>query len=145
MQDTRAELLHWYGRHARVLPWRARAGERLDPYRVWLSEIMLQQTTVQAVKDYFLAFTARWPDVMALADAREQEVLSQWAGADPGSAADWASRFPEGRTREQALRDVARQWGNYDPNGATEWLQNLAPGADRDGALSAFTDGHEIF
>ena len=79
-------LLAWYDAHARALPWRAppareRAGEPApDPYRVWLSEIMLQQTTVAAVKPYFESFTARWPDVGALAAAPEEDVLAAWAG-----------------------------------------------------------------
>ena len=78
-------LLAWYDRHARKLPWRvgpqARArGVRPDPYRVWLSEIMLQQTTVAAVKPYFDAFLARWPDVAALAAAPREEVMKAWAG-----------------------------------------------------------------
>ena len=74
-------LLAWYDRHARDLPWRARPGAAPpDPYRVWLSEVMLQQTTVAAVKPYFAAFTARWPDVEALADAREDDVMAAWAG-----------------------------------------------------------------
>src|SRR5229473_1724527 len=59
-------LLRWYDRHRRDLPWRARAGERPDPYRVWLSEIMLQQTTVATVGAYFGRFMARWPDLPAL-------------------------------------------------------------------------------
>jgi A/G-specific adenine glycosylase len=73
-------LLAWYDRHRRVLPWRARPGERADPYRVWLSEIMLQQTTVAAVGPYFLTFLARWPDVTALAAAPLDDVLTAWAG-----------------------------------------------------------------
>jgi len=73
-------LLAWYDRHRRVLPWRARAGEAADPYRVWLSEIMLQQTTVKAVAPYFLKFTARWPNVGALAAAPLEDVLRIWAG-----------------------------------------------------------------
>ena len=64
-----ADLLAWYDRHARVLPWRARRGERADPYRVWLSEIMLQQTTVKAVAPYYARFLSRWPTVDALAAA----------------------------------------------------------------------------
>jgi len=80
-----AALLRWYDRAARVLPWRigpdARAaGQRADPYRVWLSEVMLQQTTVAAVRGYFHRFTARWPDVHALAAAPEAEVMAEWAG-----------------------------------------------------------------
>ena len=74
-------LLDWYDGHARDLPWRARpGGPSLDPYRVWLSEVMLQQTTVAAVKPYFAAFLARWPTVAALAGAPEADVMAAWAG-----------------------------------------------------------------
>lgn len=74
-------LLDWYDAHARDLPWRARPGAPApDPYRVWLSEVMLQQTTVAAVKPYFAAFTTRWPSVEALAAAPEEEVMAAWAG-----------------------------------------------------------------
>ncbi len=73
-------LLAWYDRHRRVLPWRARAGERSDPYRVWLSEIMLQQTTVKAVGSYFEKFVQRWPTAEALGAASLDDVLRMWAG-----------------------------------------------------------------
>jgi A/G-specific adenine glycosylase len=78
-------LLAWYDRHARVMPWRVSpqdraAGVRSDPYRVWLSEVMLQQTTVAAVRDYFHRFTARWPTVTALAAAEDADVMGEWAG-----------------------------------------------------------------
>lgn len=73
-------LLAWYDHHRRDLPWRAPAGERPDPYRVWLSEIMLQQTTVKAVAPYYARFLARWPDVQSLARAPLAEVLRAWAG-----------------------------------------------------------------
>src|SRR5262245_15562568 len=75
-----SRLLDWYDRHRRTLPWRAPAGESADPYRVWLSEIMLQQTTVATVGDYFRRFIERWPTVEALAKAPIDEVLSAWAG-----------------------------------------------------------------
>jgi A/G-specific adenine glycosylase len=75
-----ADLLAWYDRHRRKLPWRALPGETPDPYRVWLSEIMLQQTTVRAVGPYFLRFTTRWGDVAALAAAPLDDVLKLWAG-----------------------------------------------------------------
>ena len=75
-----ADLLQWYDRHRRVLPWRARAGERPDPYRVWLSEIMLQQTTVKAVAPYYARFLARFPTVAQLAAAPLDDVLKLWAG-----------------------------------------------------------------
>lgn len=74
------KLLAWYDRHARVLPWRAVAPDRMDPYKVWLSEIMLQQTTVAAVHDYFLKFIAIWPTVHDLAAASQEDVLKAWAG-----------------------------------------------------------------
>ena len=83
--DIGADLLAWYDIHARVLPWRTgpaerAAGLRPDPYRVWLSEIMLQQTTVAAVKEYFTRFTTLWPDVAALAAAEDAAVMGEWAG-----------------------------------------------------------------
>jgi A/G-specific adenine glycosylase len=73
-------LLAWYDRHRRKLPWRAAPGERADPYRVWLSEIMLQQTTVKTVAPYYARFLARWADVQALAAAPLDDVLKAWAG-----------------------------------------------------------------
>lgn len=82
LSDT---LLDWYDRHARVMPWRTspadrKAGVMPDPYRVWLSEVMLQQTTVAAVKDYFRRFTERWPTVDDLARAADADVMAEWAG-----------------------------------------------------------------
>ncbi len=75
-----ALLLAWYDRHRRVLPWRPSAGEQADPYRVWLSEIMLQQTGVKTVGPYFLKFLARWPEVEDLGRASLDDVLRMWAG-----------------------------------------------------------------
>ena len=75
-----AALLNWYDRHRRQLPWRAAPGKRTEPYRVWLSEIMLQQTTVRAVGPYYMGFVARWPNVEALAAAPLDDVLKAWAG-----------------------------------------------------------------
>ncbi len=102
-----ATLLAWYDVSARVLPWRARGGVKPDPYRVWLSEIMLQQTRVETVLPYYAKFLARWPDVSALARARQEEVLSAWAGLGYYARArnlhacaktvvvEFAGRFPE--------------------------------------------------
>ncbi len=75
-------LLDWYDAHARELPWRIPplSGHRADPYRIWLSEIMLQQTTVAAVKAYFERFTALWPTVGDLAAAQDADVMGEWAG-----------------------------------------------------------------
>jgi A/G-specific adenine glycosylase len=84
-EAPQAALLTWYDAHARVLPWRAGPAERAsgvmpDPYRVWLSEIMLQQTTVAAVRDFFHRFTRRWPTVEDLAAAADADVMAEWAG-----------------------------------------------------------------
>ncbi len=79
--DIAAALLAWYDRHARVLPWRSKPGAPPpDPFRVWLSEVMLQQTTVAAVIPYFEKFTTRWPDIPSLAAADDGEVMAAWAG-----------------------------------------------------------------
>src|SRR5216684_2923180 len=75
-----ALLLEWYDRYRRALPWRPLSGERADPYSVWLSEIMLQQTGVKTVGPYFEKFLARWPDVDALGRASLDDVLRMWAG-----------------------------------------------------------------
>lgn len=103
----RNDLLAWYDRHARTLPWRARPGESQDPYAVWLSEIMLQQTTVATVGPYFREFTVRWPRVEDLAAASLDEVLVAWQGLGYYArarnlhkcagvvAADYGGRFPD--------------------------------------------------
>lgn len=80
--DLSSSLLDWYDRHARKMPWRAPplSGQMAEPYRVWMSEVMLQQTTVAAVKAYFERFTARWPTVSDLAAAEDADVMAEWAG-----------------------------------------------------------------
>ncbi|WP_299361177.1 A/G-specific adenine glycosylase [uncultured Paracoccus sp.] len=110
-------LLDWYDRHGRALPWRAPPGSPAPaPYRVWLSEIMLQQTTVAAVRDYFHRFTARWPDVHALAAADDAEVMAEWAGLGyyararnllaTARAVAAAGPFPDTRDGLQALPGI---------------------------------------
>ena len=118
-----AALLAWYERHARPLPWRVgpaarRRGVRPDPYRVWLSEIMLQQTVAKAVVPYFAAFTARWPDVASLAAAADGEVMAAWAGLGYYARArnliacarivrdDHGGRFPETAAALAALPGI---------------------------------------
>jgi len=117
------DLLDWYDAHARDLPWRVSpadraAGVRPDPYRIWLSEIMLQQTTVAAVKSYFERFTTRWPDVAALAAAEDADVMAEWAGLGyyararnllkcaRAVVADHDGRFPQTRAGLQALPGI---------------------------------------
>ncbi len=101
-----ADLLAWYDRHRRVLPWRARKGERPDPYRVWLSEIMLQQTTVKTVAPYFVRFLARWPSVDALAAAGLDDVLRAWAGL---------GYYARARNLHACARAVAQSHGGQFP------------------------------
>ncbi len=108
-----AQLLAWYDRHRRRLPWRALPGVTADPYAVWLSEIMLQQTTVTAVKPYFETFLSRWPRVADLAAAKVEDVMTAWAGLGYYArarnlhkcahvvAADYAGVFPD---TEEGLR-----------------------------------------
>ena len=79
-RNIAARLLRWYDKNRRALPWRALKGTRPDPYRVWLSEMMLQQTTVATVVPYFQKFMARWPTLRDLARAERDEVLQMWAG-----------------------------------------------------------------
>jgi A/G-specific adenine glycosylase len=99
-------LLRWYGRHRRVLPWRARKGEKADPYRVWLSEIMLQQTTVKAVAPYYAKFLQRFPTVAALAAAPLDDVLKAWAGL---------GYYARARNLHACARAVAEQHGGEFP------------------------------
>jgi A/G-specific adenine glycosylase len=99
-------LLAWYDIHRRDLPWRAKPGERADPYRVWLSEIMLQQTTVAAVMSYYRAFLIRWPDVRALARATQDEVLGAWAGL---------GYYSRARNLHRAAKIVAEELGGVFP------------------------------
>ena len=116
--DTVDALLAWYDAERRDLPWRARPGVRPDPYGVWLSEIMLQQTTVKAVIPYYLRFLARWPTVVALAAASLDDVLAAWAGLGYYSrarnlyacakavAADCGGRFPRSVAELQKLPGI---------------------------------------
>ena len=113
--DAAPALLHWYDMNARTLPWRTLpdAKQAPDPYRVWLSEIMLQQTTTAAVAPYFARFTARWPTIETLAAAEEAELMAAWAGLGYYArarnliacartiAAQHGGRFPQ---QEAALR-----------------------------------------
>ena len=83
--DIAAKLLEWYGANARQMPWRVapddhRSGVRADPYHVWLSEVMLQQTQVATVRSYFLKFVERWPTIKHLASEDEEQILREWAG-----------------------------------------------------------------
>ena len=105
------DLLAWYDRHARDLPWRVlpvdrAAGVVPDPYRVWLSEVMLQQTTVAAVKSYFERFTTLWPTVGDLAAAPDAQVMGEWAGL---------GYYARARNLLKCARVVAKDHGSVFP------------------------------
>jgi A/G-specific adenine glycosylase len=110
-----ARLLAWYDRHRRALPWRPLPGERADPYRVWLSEIMLQQTGVKTVGPYFLKFVTRWPDVTALGRASLDDVLRMWAGL---------GYYSRARNLHACAVEVLRDHGGVFPDGE-EGLRSL--------------------
>jgi A/G-specific adenine glycosylase len=125
-------LLEWYDIHRRELPWRARAGAKADPYRVWLSEIMLQQTTVQAVAAYYRKFLTRWPTVKALANAPLDDVLAAWAGL---------GYYARARNLHKAAKVVAEELGGRFP-ATTEGLRKLpGVGAYTAGAIAAIAFG----
>lgn len=118
--DFALRVLAWYDRAARVLPWRIAPGsdEAPDPYRIWLAEVMLQQTTVAAVAGYFARFTERWPAVADLAAAADADVMAAWAGLGyyararnllacaRAVVADHGGRFPDSETALRALPGI---------------------------------------
>jgi A/G-specific adenine glycosylase len=106
-----AALLAWYDRHRRTLPWRATKGERPDPYRVWLSEVMLQQTTVRAVAPYYERFLQRFGDVETLAAAPLEDVLAAWAGL---------GYYARARNLHACARAVVERCGGKFPAAETE-------------------------
>ncbi len=110
-------LLAWYDRERRSLPWRAEPGRSPDPYHVWLSEIMLQQTTVATVKAYFVKFLAIWPSVGALAAAQQEQILKEWAGL---------GYYARARNLHKCAGVVARDHGGHFPQ--TEAALRALPG-----------------
>ncbi|MBO6719027.1 MAG: A/G-specific adenine glycosylase [Rhizobiaceae bacterium] len=131
---SRADLLlAWYDRHARVLPWRQPPGEAVaDPYRVWLSEIMLQQTTVEAVKPYFRKFLERWPDVAALAAAGTDDVMKAWAGL---------GYYSRARNLKKCADAVASEHGGEFPGTFDELLKLPGIGRYTAAAIAAIAYG----
>ncbi len=121
-------LLAWYDRARRRLPWRAEAGERADPSRVWLSEIMLQQTTVAAVGPYFARFLARWPDVAALAAAPLDDVLAEWQGL---------GYYARARNLKKCAETVARDHGGVFPATGADLQKLPGIGPYTAGAIAA--------
>jgi A/G-specific adenine glycosylase len=107
MNSSAKDLLNWYDTHKRTLPWRAENGVTPDPYRVWLSEIMLQQTTVATVKSYFEKFTNLWPTVQELAAAPRELILKEWAGL---------GYYARARNLHKCAMVVVKDYGGCFPN-----------------------------
>ncbi|MEL7445370.1 MAG: A/G-specific adenine glycosylase [Pseudomonadota bacterium] len=133
--DISSTLLEWYDAHARELPWRnppgaARPDDPAWPYRVWLSEVMLQQTTVAAVKPYFAKFTTIWPTVQDLAAADEDEVMAAWAGL---------GYYSRARNLVKCARDVASRGGFPETEAELRKLPGL--GAYASAAIAAIAFG----
>jgi A/G-specific adenine glycosylase len=132
--DIAVDLLAYYAAYARELPWREKPGrnELPDPYHVWLSEIMLQQTTVAAVIPYFQLFTARWPDFAALAAAPEDQVMAAWAGL---------GYYARARNLIACARFVTEEFGGKFPS--DEGMLRILPGIGpyTAAAISAFAFG----
>jgi A/G-specific adenine glycosylase len=123
-----ADLLAWYDRHRRDLPWRARAGEAPDPYRVWISEIMLQQTTVAAVRPFYEKFLERFPTVEALAAAPVESVMQAWAGL---------GYYSRARNLHACAKGVAERHGGRFPDTEAELLGLPGIGAYTAAAVAA--------
>lgn len=130
--DPSVKILRWYDSASRPLPWRAAGGEAPDPYRVWLSEIMLQQTTVAAVRPYFERFTTRWPTVAALAAADEAELMAAWAGL---------GYYARARNLLACARQVASEHGGRFPENEADLLKLPGIGRYTAAAIAAIAFG----
>ena len=128
-------LLDWYDRNRRVLPWRAQPGEVADPYRVWLSEIMLQQTGVKTVIPYFEAFTTRFPSVEAMARAEREEVLRLWAGL---------GYYSRARNLHACAVEVVERFGGRFPDTVEGLLSLPGIGAYTAGAIASIAFGRRV-
>ena len=107
-QDITTQLMEWYGEHARSLPWRAKMGskEQADPYHVWISEIMLQQTRVEAVRGYYQRFLERLPRVADLAQISEGELMKLWQGL---------GYYNRARNLQKAAQVIMEEYGGVFP------------------------------
>jgi A/G-specific adenine glycosylase len=134
--DRAGRLLAWYDRHRRQLPWRAPPGERQDPYRVWLSEIMLQQTTVVTVGPYFERFLERWPRIEDLAAAALDEVLHAWQGL---------GYYARARNLHACAREIVARHGGVFPQTESELRALPGIGAYTAAAIAAIAfDRHAM-
>lgn len=136
--DTSAALLAWYDTNARTMPWRVSPPDRAngvwpDPYRIWLSEVMLQQTTVAAVTGYFQRFISRWPTVEDLAGADDGDVMGEWAGL---------GYYARARNLLKCARIVSGTFGGKFPNTYTDLLELPGIGPYTAAAIAAIAFDH---
>ena len=129
------ELLAWYDVNRRVFPWRAKHGRPSNPYRVWLSEMMLQQTTVQAVDKYYRSFLKRWPSITALARASLDDVLAAWAGL---------GYYSRARNLHRTAQIIAFEHGARFPNSAAELKKFPGIGPYTAGAIASIAFGERV-
>ena len=134
-EDLAGKLLAWYGIHARDLPWREKRGATPDPYRVWLSEIMLQQTTVATVRGYYIKFLSLWPRVSDLAKASQDDVLRAWAGL---------GYYARARNLHACAKEIAIVWNGKFPETEAELrkLPGIGPYTSAAIASIAFDGRH---
>lgn len=127
-------LLDWYDAQRRDLPWRFDPGEKADPYKVWLSEIMLQQTTVKTVKDYYRRFLERWPRLEDLADAELDDVLHAWQGL---------GYYARARNLHKCAQTVRRQHNSHFPETEKQLLELPGIGPYTAAAIAAIAFGQK--
>jgi A/G-specific adenine glycosylase len=130
-RSFRLALLSWYDQHRRHLPWR----RDRDPYRIWISEIMLQQTRVAAVLDHYACFLQRFPTVQELAAARESSVLAAWSGL---------GYYHRARRMHKAAKIIARERGGAFPRSAEEWLDLPGIGRYTAAAIASIAFGQAV-
>src|SRR5271165_5647849 len=131
LNKLRHSLLEWYNRHRRDLPWR----RGTDPYRVWVSEIMLQQTRVAAVLDHYTRFMRRFPTVQALAVAREPSVLAAWSGL---------GYYHRARRMHQAAKVIVRERHGKFPRTAEDWRKLPGIGRYTAAAIASIAFGEAV-
>lgn len=128
IRKYRGQLLHWYDSHKREIPWRNKSGGPQDPYHVWLSEIMCQQTTVQAVKAYYLKFLKLWPTIHDLAQAKQEDVMAAWAGL---------GYYARARNLHKCAKIVANDFGGVFPDTQGELMKLPGIGDYTSAAIAA--------
>jgi len=132
--DFSAQALAWYDRHRRHLHWRAAPGETADPYHVWLSEIMLQQTTVATVKSYFENFLRRWPDIKELAAAPLDDVLHAWQGL---------GYYARARNLHKCAKVIAEEYEGFFPDSESDLLKLPGIGPYTAAAIASIAFGQK--